>query len=113
MLELERLAEDAEIDTRCIVVRDNGKVALSQTASKPYKMGQDLVVQIVGIRGCCLASRVYDATNLIEKVCDQPDTWYSDLIRTMVKAAYAKNVFVAGGASSMIKQFEEKIGKEK
>lgn len=124
MLEMEKIADDAEIDTRCIVMRDSGRLVLSRTTSKPYRMGQDLVVQVMGIPGCYLASRVYDATYLLgeviencdyeslrREVCDQPTTWYSDLIRAMVEAAYEKQVFIPGGASRLIESVEKKIGK--
>jgi hypothetical protein len=120
MLELDKLAEDAEVDTRCIVMRDGGKVAISRTASEPYKLGGDWVVQIVDIPGCYLLSRVYDATHLItevlenceyeslrKEVCDQPTTWYPDLIRAMIEAALAKNVFVEGGVSVLVKKIEK------
>jgi hypothetical protein len=120
VLELDKLAEDADADTRCIVVRDGGKIAVSRTASKPYKLGEDLVVQIVDIPGCYLASRVYDATHLIteviencdyeslrKEVCDQPTTWYPDLIRAMIEAAYDKNVFVEGGVSVLVAKIEK------
>jgi hypothetical protein len=120
MLELEKIADDAEIDTRCIVMRDNGKVVISRTRSTPYLMGKDLVVQVIGIPGCYLASRVYDATGMISEVMENaeyeslrsalsnlPDTWYPDLLRAMVNAAYSKNVFVEGGASTLVKKFEK------
>lgn len=39
-----------------------------------------------------------------------PATWYPDLIRVMVEAAYMKKVFVEGGASRLISNLEKKPG---
>jgi hypothetical protein len=39
-----------------------------------------------------------------------PATWYPDLIRSMVEAAYAKKVFVKGGASRLISNLEKTLG---
>ena len=38
-----------------------------------------------------------------------PMTYYPDLIRVMVEAAYTKNVFVKNGASTLIKKFEDRM----
>lgn len=42
-----------------------------------------------------------------------PMTFYPDLIRAMVEAAYQKNVFLDGGASVFVQNVEKKIGKQK
>ncbi len=41
-----------------------------------------------------------------------PSTWYPDLIRALVEAAYKKNVFVPGGASRLVHGFEKANGHE-
>ena len=36
-----------------------------------------------------------------------PSTWYPDLIKALVEAAYKKKVFNPGGVSTMIKALED------
>lgn len=51
--------------------------------------------------------------NLRSKLGELPPTWYPDLIRALVEAAYRKNVFVPGGASRLIQGFEKANGRDR
>jgi hypothetical protein len=39
---------------------------------------------------------------------DLPLTWYPDLLRAMVEAAYNKDVFMPGGASKFVEHIERR-----
>ena len=49
-------------------------------------------------------------SDLRDLLMDIPMTWYPALIKTMIKQAYLKKVFVKGGASQFIKNVEKKLG---
>ena len=56
----------------------------------------------------------YDNYNDLKRgLKNLPMTWYPALILEMVRAAYKKNVYIPGGASINIKQFEQKEGFDK
>jgi hypothetical protein len=44
---------------------------------------------------------------------DLPATWYPDLIRAMVEAAYKKQVFKPAGASYFVRNVEQRMSGEK
>ena len=48
-----------------------------------------------------------DYETLRSELQDLPMTWYPDLIRAMVQAAYAKKVFKVGGASYFVRNLEK------
>jgi hypothetical protein len=46
---------------------------------------------------------------LREQLGKLPNTWYPDLIRAMIEAAYRKKVFQIHGASTMIQHIEDQL----
>ena len=54
-----------------------------------------------------------DFEDLQKGLKDLPMTWYPQLLADIVEAAYAKNVYLNGGASRHIANLEKRIGKDK
>jgi hypothetical protein len=65
------------------------------------------------ILGAIYTLRAFPLCVTYEELRDElgklPSTWYPDLIRSMVEAAYTKKVFVKGGASRLISNLEKRI----
>jgi hypothetical protein len=49
----------------------------------------------------------------VEMLSNLPNTWYGPLLRTMVEAAYKKEVFIKGGASYLVSVVETEMGRDK
>jgi len=49
-------------------------------------------------------------TDLRRMLMGLPGTWYPDLLRAMVEAAYAKGVFRPEGASGWVRNLENRLG---
>lgn len=62
----------------------------------------EVVARLLDIETVCDTS--YDET--VEIVSGLPATWYPAILATLVHAAYAKKVFVPGGASKLVKSYE-------
>ncbi len=54
-----------------------------------------------------------DYAKIVATIKDMPATFYPAILCQLVEAGYAKSVFMPGGASSIARLVELRLGKEK
>ena len=55
-------------------------------------------------------SKRLDYEELVEQLCNQPQTFYPGLLIALVEASYAKKVWQPGGASQAVRNAEHRLG---